>query len=172
MAARRATRPRARPLGTMFLSNDLQQQHYTKTACWNSLSALHIISISIPKGTRAGSMLGEPSMTTCSESTTDTMTEQPAAGVKDGEQDHTLTRRPWRTRTTPWNTIVQHTYKGSGVDSDPYVVTWIPNEAENPQNYSAAYKWWITIIGEAKSEQLAGSGLADVQLQLRPVLWQ
>lgn len=56
--------------------------------------------------------------------------------------------RPWRRKTTPWSTIIGHEYKGSGTDSDPYIVTWLPGDVENPFNYSSTYKWTCTLIGE------------------------
>jgi hypothetical protein len=42
--------------------------------------------------------------------------------------------------------IISHHYKGSGTESDPYVVIWIENDAVNPMNYPTALKWSITML--------------------------
>jgi len=69
--------------------------------------------------------------------------------------DRTLKPRPWLVKTTPWSALVNHQYKGSGTNEDPYVVTWLPKgpdetvvDYENPMTYGFWYKWTITILGE------------------------
>lgn len=62
--------------------------------------------------------------------------------------DHTLRRKPWLRRTTPWADIVGHQYKGAGTESDPYVITWLPEDPENPMNFGNGYKWGMTMLGE------------------------
>lgn len=42
---------------------------------------------------------------------------------------------------TPFEDILDHTYKGSGTDADPYIVDWLRDDPEDPQNFPAAYKW-------------------------------
>ncbi|KAL1626885.1 hypothetical protein SLS56_006613 [Neofusicoccum ribis] len=37
-------------------------------------------------------------------------------------------------------------YAGSGTQEDPYIVTWIEGDAENPQNLSRTRKWIITAL--------------------------
>lgn len=62
--------------------------------------------------------------------------------------DHTLPTRPWRRRTTAWSQIVNHEYKGSGTEADPYVVTWLDGDVENPMTgFSMNYKWGMTMLG-------------------------
>ncbi|TXT03810.1 hypothetical protein VHUM_04374 [Vanrija humicola] len=68
----------------------------------------------------------------------------PAAATID--HSRTLPRRPWRPWTTPWSAIREQVYKGSGTESDPYVVDWLPNDVEDPYNYSVSYKWTCTLI--------------------------
>ncbi|GAB0136169.1 hypothetical protein EsDP_00004481 [Epichloe bromicola] len=41
--------------------------------------------------------------------------------------------------------VLSHHYHGSGTDSDPYVIHWIPDDARNPMNFSNFRKWLITI---------------------------
>lgn len=36
------------------------------------------------------------------------------------------------------SSVVSYRYAGSGTDEDPFVVTWIPDDARNPMGYSAA----------------------------------
>jgi len=42
--------------------------------------------------------------------------------------------------------IINHPYKGSGTEDDPFLVTWIDNDQVNPQNYPMALKWSITML--------------------------
>lgn len=42
--------------------------------------------------------------------------------------------------------VLSHSYEGSGTIDDPYVVTWIPDDAGNPMNWSKGLKWTITMI--------------------------
>lgn len=65
---------------------------------------------------------------------------QPQAG-------HSLRKRPWRQKVTPWEDIINHQYKGEGTEESPYVVSWIPTDPENPQTYGFTYKWGVTILG-------------------------
>ena len=57
---------------------------------------------------------------------------------------HTLRTRPWRTQVTDFATIVSAEYKGSGVQDDPFIVTWIDNDLENPKEYGLMMKCWLT----------------------------
>jgi hypothetical protein len=83
-----------------------------------------------------------------SSSTADMSKLTNSSTVGDGG-DHTLGRRPWRLKSTPWNLIVNHPYKGSGTDEEPYVVTWLDEgvECENPREFGVKYKWTMTLIG-------------------------
>ena len=42
--------------------------------------------------------------------------------------------------------VVQHPYEGSGTTADPYVVTYIPNDAGNPFTWSTKIRWFITSV--------------------------
>lgn len=55
--------------------------------------------------------------------------------------EYTIPRRPWRRFVTPFEDILDHHYKGSGTDEDPYIVDWLRDDAEDPQNFPATYKW-------------------------------
>lgn len=41
--------------------------------------------------------------------------------------------------------VLRYNYDGSGTAEDPYVVTWIPEDAGNPMNWNKSYKWMIAI---------------------------
>ena len=61
--------------------------------------------------------------------------------------------RPWRKKATSWDAIRSHPYAGSGTESDPYVVTWLEGDAENPHNYKFGYKWAITMMCELQTRR-------------------
>ncbi|KAG9695006.1 MFS transporter, partial [Aureobasidium melanogenum] len=42
--------------------------------------------------------------------------------------------------------VLAHPYEGSGTTDDPYLVIWIPEDAGNPLNWSASFKWIVTAI--------------------------
>lgn len=42
--------------------------------------------------------------------------------------------------------IVHHKYTGSGSESDPYVVSWIPDDPRNPMNFAMARKVLIVFV--------------------------
>lgn len=72
----------------------------------------------------------------------------PGAAATPVDHSRTLPVRPWRRWTTPWSAIRGHAYKGSGTEIDPFVVDWLPNDVEDPYNYSVGYKWTCTLIGK------------------------
>jgi MFS family permease len=69
--------------------------------------------------------------------------------------------------------IISHQYKGSGTESDPYLVTWIENDAVNPMNYSTALKWSITMLVAIATLAVAfvssaySGGIAEVLMEFR-----
>lgn len=84
-----------------------------------------------------------------------------------------LPRRPWRLNVTELNRLVEHPYRGSGTPDDPYIVEWVPNDPENPKDYSQALRWSVTALIAIKTLGVAlassaysgaiGSILADFQ---------
>lgn len=44
---------------------------------------------------------------------------------------------PWRQHITPTEVILSHPYRGAGSESDPFIVEWLPDDAENPQNWKS-----------------------------------
>lgn len=62
------------------------------------------------------------------------------------DEDHTLKKRPWHPRVTPWSDILAHEYKGAGTEAEPYIVSWLPDDLENPMGYKQSYKWFITVM--------------------------
>lgn len=64
------------------------------------------------------------------------------------DRDLGLRKRPWRRHPTPWSHILEHNYPGGGTDEDPFIVTWLPGDPEDPMNYTSLYRWSITIMGQ------------------------
>lgn len=56
---------------------------------------------------------------------------------------HTLKKRPWRIRSTPFKQIVEHRYHGEGTEAAPFVLEWLSHDYENPQTYGKVYKWVV-----------------------------
>ncbi|KAK4700970.1 hypothetical protein P7C70_g5269, partial [Phenoliferia sp. Uapishka_3] len=56
---------------------------------------------------------------------------------------HTLKKRPWRIRATPFKNLVDHPYHGKGTEEEPYILEWLPKDYENPQTYGEIYKWVV-----------------------------
>lgn len=61
-------------------------------------------------------------------------------------EDHTMRKRPWHPRVTPWSEIVAQDYKGAGTEAEPYIVSWLKDDPENPMGYKQSYKWFITVM--------------------------
>lgn len=76
--------------------------------------------------------------------------------MRSNSQDLSATAEPVLPKTIPYwrlvgdkagisQHVLSHHYHGSGTDSDPYVIHWIPGDARNPMNFSNFRKWLITI---------------------------
>jgi multidrug resistance protein len=59
---------------------------------------------------------------------------------------YTLKRRPWRLNRMDFSGIVSHDYRGSGTEDDPFVVTWLDQDAENPMAYTELMRWGFTLL--------------------------
>ncbi|RAL08498.1 MFS transporter [Aspergillus homomorphus CBS 101889] len=74
----------------------------------------------------------------------------------DVEKPGTLPKGVYRTRIPHWRMLVDQgaineeilafEYPGSGTETDPFVVSWIPNDCRNPLLFSTARKISITLI--------------------------
>ncbi|CAO1627687.1 unnamed protein product [Parajaminaea phylloscopi] len=53
-------------------------------------------------------------------------------------------RRIWESARTPWTSVLAHPYEGKGTHDKPYLIGWLPNDAENPKTWSLARKWMLT----------------------------
>ena len=96
---------------------------------------------------RAGSDVQEQAMSTHHLKEGDSLSpaSQRTPVFDDTSQSRrTLRIRPWRTRVTDFATILSADYKGSGVQDDPFIVTWLDNDPENPKQYSLILKCWLT----------------------------
>lgn len=68
------------------------------------------------------------------------------ATPKTSYSQYTQKRRTWRPNVTDFDTIVTHRYRGSGTESDPYIVEWLDVDPENPKTYSSRMRWSVTIL--------------------------
>jgi hypothetical protein len=51
---------------------------------------------------------------------------------------------------TPFERIVNHKYQGSGTEESPYLVDWLPDDPEDPQQWGSTYKWFnIAVVSFA-----------------------
>lgn len=54
----------------------------------------------------------------------------------------------WRlvwSQTLVTDAVLNHHYKGSGTEEDPYLVEFIPNDPRNPMEFSQVKKWFIVM---------------------------
>jgi hypothetical protein len=76
-------------------------------------------------------------MSTLSTPTTSTVSP-PDLGLK---------KRPWRLHLTPFSSYLTHaSYSGKGTEDMPYIIDWLPDDAENPMTWSQARKWTVTAM--------------------------
>jgi len=53
-------------------------------------------------------------------------------------------KRPYRPYVESFDKILHHHHQGSGTEEDPYIVDWMPKDAEDPQTWSGVYKWFTS----------------------------
>jgi multidrug resistance protein len=51
--------------------------------------------------------------------------------------------------------VLDHKYPGSGSETDPYIVQWIPQDPRNPQEFSAVTKWFYTGVAAVATLAIA-----------------
>lgn len=87
---------------------------------------------------------------------------------------HNLKKRPYRLYTTSFAEVQERKYAGSGTQDDPYLVEWLPNDAENPQTWSGTYKWMITAqvaiatLSVALASSAYSGAVDSIQAQFNP----
>lgn len=87
---------------------------------------------------------------------------------------HTLRKTLYRLYTTPFSDIVNHKYQGSGTKDDPFLVEWLPQDAENPQTWAPVYKWAQTVqvamatLSVALASSAYSGAVASLQAQFHP----
>lgn len=69
------------------------------------------------------------------------------------KQEHTQQRHHAKEKVPHWrlvwsqtlvtDAVLNHQYKGSGTEDDPYLVEFIPNDPRNPMEFSQVKKWFI-----------------------------
>ncbi|POS78918.1 major facilitator superfamily transporter [Diaporthe helianthi] len=74
----------------------------------------------------------------------------PDMETKGGGEDITPTKlSPWRTvidQAGVTSEVLNYPYAGSGTETDPYVIQWIPNDPRDPMLWTRPRKWFITMM--------------------------
>jgi len=65
---------------------------------------------------------------------------------KTSYQQYTKKKRLWRLNVTDFDEIINHQYRGSGTEEDPYIVEWLDVDPENAKTYSARMRWSVTTL--------------------------
>jgi hypothetical protein len=60
--------------------------------------------------------------------------------------------------------VANYPYAGSGTTEDPYVITYLPNDAGNPFTWSERRRWTITLIAavECLATAFASSAFSGI----------
>ncbi|KAK5405398.1 MFS siderochrome iron transporter 1 [Exophiala xenobiotica] len=73
----------------------------------------------------------------------------PEKQAHDQRYQHPKEKVPhWRlvaSQTLITDAVANYPYNGSGIEDDPYVVEFIPNDPRNPMEFSQVKKWFITL---------------------------
>jgi hypothetical protein len=59
---------------------------------------------------------------------------------------HPIMYRPWKRFSTPLERLAEESYTGSGTEEDPYIVDWLRNDLEDPQQWPYWYRWLTIAI--------------------------
>ncbi|RFU35058.1 hypothetical protein B7463_g1276, partial [Scytalidium lignicola] len=59
---------------------------------------------------------------------------------------YTPKRLPWRLNNTDVAALIAQDYRGSGTEDDPYRVSWLKEDPEDPKQYTPLYRWSITLL--------------------------
>ncbi|SPO19655.1 probable mfs-multidrug-resistance transporter [Ustilago trichophora] len=102
---------------------------------------------------------------------------EPTSPAQDAVADpdqHTLRKTTYRLYTTSFRDILAQKYSGSGTKEDPFLVEWLPNDAENPQTWAPLYKWLLTIqvaiatLSVALASSAYSGAVESLQAQFHP----
>jgi multidrug resistance protein len=81
-----------------------------------------------------------------SASTLDTLPDNTEGPPRKSYSQYSKKKRIWRLNVTDFDSIVYHRYRGSGTESDPYIVEWLDVDPENPKTYSSRMRWSVTVL--------------------------
>jgi hypothetical protein len=85
--------------------------------------------------------LSSSSSTTQVDSTVPSHPPKVAQETLKPASTYTLKKRPWRRYVTPFDEILHHHYLGEGTEEKPYIIDWLSNDPEDPQNWGTFFKW-------------------------------
>ncbi|CAF1642324.1 unnamed protein product [Adineta ricciae] len=70
--------------------------------------------------------------------------ESNASSAKNNFSHFTLRRTPYRVYVTSFEQVCRQQYRGEGTPEKPYIIDWLPDDLENPQNWRSSYKCLLT----------------------------
>jgi hypothetical protein len=70
----------------------------------------------------------------------------PPLPSSSASSQHTLCKLPWRLRVTDFPDILSAKHRGGGIQEDPFIVTWLDKDPENPQQYTTTFKCSIKFL--------------------------
>ena len=100
--------------------------------------------------TASTSTIGENNReTTSPERVAQKQNADPEKQQRTQQRHHVKEKVPhWRlvmSQTLVTDAVLNHQYKGSGTEDDPYLVEFIPNDPRNPMEFSQVKKWFIVM---------------------------
>ena len=61
---------------------------------------------------------------------------------------------------TPFERILNHKYQGQGTEENPYLVDWLSDDPEDPQQWGSTYKWFTIAVASFATLAVALSSSA------------
>lgn len=61
---------------------------------------------------------------------------------------------------TPFEQILNHKYQGQGTEENPYLVDWLSDDPEDPQQWGSTYKWFTIAVASFATLAVALSSSA------------
>jgi hypothetical protein len=59
---------------------------------------------------------------------------------------YTNKKYTWSMHSTPFELILKHQYEGNGTKEDPYLISWIDDDDEDPQRKGKIEKWGLAVF--------------------------
>jgi len=66
---------------------------------------------------------------------------------------------PWRRYITPTEDLLANQYEGRGTETDPYIVDWLEDDAENPQHWKSVRRYTVCQVEFANEGSHTNGGM-------------